>query len=429
MDKKEVFKNFVTTHEILIVDKNASSRNRLLKIMTDLGCKRNTIHTVGSYREAEEIITTKKVGVVLSDYQVEGGSGFDLFKMIREKNPDKKELCLILVTSNISQSAVAKAAEEDVDSFVIKPYTIQSIQENLVATISSKVAPSPYIVKVDEGKDLIFKGMFDEALVSLKEALRLHSKPALALFYIGQAEYLKKEISKAQGSYDTGLSFSNIHFKCLVGLYDLYLKDEKYYQAYEVVKKVATYFPANPDRLTQIIHLAVRTQNFVDMQSYYEIFKTIEERTSNLVNYIGAGMYVSGKHLFVNGEQDAAILYFDNIAVSCSEFTKFLRAIITLLVENDRVADAKRYLDRFPKNTKDSEDFLVSDYMIIGKELDDQNALIKFGLDLYNQGLRDYNCITILIGAMEKQNYKPEKIEPFRAELMSRWPEKFLDAA
>jgi response regulator of citrate/malate metabolism len=90
------------------------------------------IHTAGSLGEAETIVKEKNIGIVLSDYFIAGGSGFDLFKIIREKLPKNKELCLILVTANISQTAVAKAAEEDVDSFIIKPYTIQSIQESLI---------------------------------------------------------------------------------------------------------------------------------------------------------------------------------------------------------------------------------------------------------------------------------------------------------
>src|SRR5690606_9220694 len=111
-----------------------------------------------------------------------GGSGFDLFKFIRDKYPLRKDLCLILVTSNITQAAVAKAAEEDVDSFIIKPYTIQGIKENLVATIINKIAPSPYVIKVEEGKELLKNKNYTDAIDVLKEALKLHPKPSLALF-------------------------------------------------------------------------------------------------------------------------------------------------------------------------------------------------------------------------------------------------------
>lgn len=424
MDKKEVFKKFIEENEILIVDKNPGSRNRLLKIMYDLGAKRHMIHTAGSLIEAEQILNSKNIRIVLSDYFIAGGSGFDLFKMLREKKPQNKNNIFILVTSNISQTAVAKAAEEDVDSFIIKPYTIQSIQENLISTISSKIQPSEYIVKIEEGKSLLFESKFSEAIDVFKVATGLHQKPALAMFYIGQAEYFRNFVNEAKDSYNRGLSFNNIHFKCLIGLYDLLMKENHYHEAYQVVKKVARYFPANPDRLTEIVRLAIKTENFQDMQFYYEIFTSLEERTSVLVNYIGAGMYISGKHSLINKNTDTALQYFDNIAVSCSEFTKFVRAMITLLIEYDKGDEAIKYLSRFPAGSDNNEDFLVSDYLVNSKKTVNPNFLVKKGLDLYNRQIRDYNCMKVMLMAMKNSGYKDEKIGPFQQEMLSLWPDK-----
>jgi CheY-like chemotaxis protein len=417
MDKKEIFKKFLETNEVLIVDKNPSSRNRLLKTMSDLGAGRHIIHTASSIQECEEPLKTRKIGIVLSDYFIGGGSGFDLFKIVREKKPENKELCLVLVTANISQTAVAKAAEEDVDSFIIKPYTIQSIQENLISTVTSKVKPSDYILKIEEAKELVKGQKYDEAIQVLQEAMKLHSRPALALFYIGQAEYLKDLIHNATGSYKKGLNFNNIHYKCLLGLYELFIKEQKYLDAYEVVKKISKYFPANPDRLAQVVRLAVRTENFEDMQIYYDIFTSLDERNALLTNYIGAGMYIAGKHALLKNETDLAIRYFDNIAVSCSEFTKFLRAMITVLIEHERADLALKYLSRFPAGNLDQEDYLVSEYLLQSKTLTDYGTLIKIGLDIYNRKIRDCSCLKVLVMAMENQGYKEDKIAPYRKEL------------
>lgn len=424
MDKKEVFKKFLEENEVLIVDKNPSSRNRLLKTIYDLGGKRHMIHTAGSLTEAQEIINTKKIGIVLSDYFIGGGSGFDLFKVIRDKDPNNKNLCLVLVTSNISQTAVAKAAEEDVDSFIIKPYTIQSIQENLISTVVSKIRPSDYIIKIEEGKALINERKYEEAITVLKVAMNMHPKPALALFYIGQAEYLKNHVDEATGSYNEGLSFNNIHYKCLVGLYEIFLREEKYHEAYGIVKKIAKYFPANPDRLTQIVRLAIRTNNFEDMQLYYEIFTSLDVRTQGLINYLGAGMYVAGKHCLIKNEVDKALQFFDNIAVSCSEFTKFLRALISVLIEHDMHLEAEKFLSRFDASSKASDDYLISDFLVSSRLNRDPNFIIKIGLELYNRKIRDYNCMYTLVEAMIKGGFKPERIAPYKEEMESLFPGK-----
>ena len=418
----EIFRKFLSENEVLIVDKNPSSRNRLLKTIYDLGAERHMIHTTSNLQEAQEIMETKKLGLVLSDYFVGGGSGFDLFKMIRERDPDNKELTLILVTSNISQSAVAKAAEEDVDSFIIKPYTIQSIQENLISTIAAKVKPSDYMLKIEEGKKQIAQGKYNEAIVTLKKATEMHPKPSLAMFYIGQAEYLKNRVDKASDSYNEGLNFNNIHYKCLVGLFEIFMREGKYKEAYQVVKKIAKYFPANPDRLAQIVRLAVITGNYHDMQMYYEIFTSLEVRLQVLTNYIGAGMYVAGKYFLQNNESEVAMQYFDNIAVSCSEFTKFLKGIIGILVEHGLTSEAEKFLARFDAGTKEHEDYLISDFLISSKKSTDTGLIIKKGMDIYNKKIRDFKVLHTLVSAMEKGGFREDRIAPYKEELKSLYP-------
>lgn len=421
MDKKTIFREHVLKTDVLIVDKNPSSRSRLLKIMYDMGCNRAKIHTAGSLIEAEDLVKSKPVGIVLSDYFIGGGSGFDLFKMIRAQGAHNKHLTLILVTSNISQTAVAKAAEEDVDSFIIKPYTIQSIQENLISTIAAKVKPSNYILKTEEGKDLIERKMYNEAIMVLEEALKLHPKPALALAYIGQAQYLQQKIESAEGSYTSGLKLNNIHYKCLVGLYSMFMERQMWSEAYQVVKKIAKFFPANPDRLAEIIRLAVRTENYEDMQMFYEIFTGLDERNEVMTKYIGAGMYVSGKHLLLNQRPEDALKFYEQIVVSCSEFPKFIRGVITSLVEYDYVEQAEKYLTRFRNDEHETEHYLVSDFMVQShKPGVTSSAIAKLGLEVFNKNVRDPQCLKIMIEHMEKCDFKKETIEGFKRELESQ---------
>lgn len=418
MNKNEVLKEFLETNEVLIVDKNPPSRNRLLKIIYDLGAKRHMIHTASGMEEAESICETKKIGIVLSEYFILGGSGFDLFNLIRRKNPSE-ELCLILVTSNISETAVARAAEEDVDSFVIKPYTIQGIRENLAATIFHKVKPSEYFVKIKEAKKLIEKQEFDSAIAILKEAKKLHGEPALALFYIGQAEYLKRLVNDAAISYNEGLEINDIHFKCLIGLYELLMQQENFEAAYEVVRKIARFFPANPNRLGEIIRLAIKTNNFEDMNLYYEIYTSLEDRAEVLTNYVGAGLFVGGKYYLRESQKDKALAYFDNIAVSCSRFPKFIRAIISLLVENNMASEAEKYLLRFPAGTMDSPDYLISDFLILSRMSLDKVQIVRRGMDLYNQKIKDPMTLRILLEAMKEINFNQTLIEAVQLDVDS----------
>jgi hypothetical protein len=160
------------------------------------------------------------------------------------------------------------------------------------------------------------------------------------------------------------------------------------------------------------------------MQSYYEIFISLDERTPLLMNYMGAGLFVAGKYLINNNDAEMAMKYFDNIAVSCSDFTKFTRATITLLVEKNRVDEAQKFLSRFPAGSKQDEDYLVSDYMIDSKMNLDAHTLVKKGMELYNLKIREVECMNVLLHAMERSGLSEDKITKYRAEFANLSNEK-----
>lgn len=416
-ERKEIFKKFIEENEVLILDKNVSSRNRLVKIFFDLGARRDMIHTAGYLDEAEEIVNTRNVGIILSEYMIGGGSGFDLFKKIRKKNPDSKFPCLILVTSNMSQTVVAKAAEEDVDSFIIKPYTIQSIHENLLATIAFKINPPDYIQKIEEGKELLKNAQFSQAIDIFKEACLLDEKPSLALFYLGQANYLKRKFEGAEVSYETGLNYNDIHFKCLMGLYDLYREEQKFDDAYRVVKKIIDYFPTNTERFRQIIRLAIQTRNFGDFDKFYEVYKNLEERELELTKILGAGLYIAGKYYLSMGHPQRALALFEKAAISCFEFPHYLRSIITVLVDYNQVDEAHKFLRRFPAGSTDTEDYRISSFLIASRDTIDTDKIIKMGIEIYNSGIADKRLFTILIDLMKEKDYSSATIKEIEEKL------------
>ena len=121
---------------------------------------------------------------------------------------------------------------------------------------------------------------------------------------------------------------------------------------------------------------------------------------------------------------DVAIQYFDNIAVSCSEYTKFIRAIIAVLVEYNMPTEAEKYFTRFRSEDKENEDFMVSEFLITAKKQTDNGLVIKMGLDLYNRKIRDYACMQAMLNAMVQGGYKEEKIAPYKAEMNELFPDK-----
>ncbi len=429
---------FLESAKVLIVDKSTSSRTRLGKTMLDLGCKMNNIHKVGHLEEAQNYIKSNKPDLVLSDFTVIGGSGFDLFQSLRALEPETEKTVFVLITSNISQSAVAKAAEEDVDAFIIKPYTITSLKHNLMSAIDNKLFPTEYHQKIEEGKKELFEGDYGQSIKIFEEAMELSKAPSLALYYHGVAKKLLDEKNQAVNSFEKGLSFNHIHFKCQIGLYELFMQEKRYYDAYEIVKRIAKYFPSNPERLQQVIRLAVITENYEDMDFYYEIFKGLDERDQVTIKYICAGMYVLAKFLMQKNKLTEATTIFEKISISCEGQPKFLRAIIETLYQFNQLTDATKYISRFDPDSKDSEDFLIAEFLIDTKRLN-QGDLLQRALDLYNKNIKPLPVFKVLVESMfrleldgKAQNYLDEalKIYPdLKAEIKSWLPKNYSHQA
>ena len=421
--KDKLFKEFLSSGNIMIVDKSSASRRRLTKTLVDLGANRNQIESVAHYSEAVDLVTTKKPKLILSDYQLNGGSGFDLFKEYRLKYPDEKKSVLILVTSNISQSAVAQAAEEDVDSFIIKPYTVQSLEKSLINTVIAKLHPSEYVQAIEKGKEAMFNANYEEALTIFEGAKALNKKPSLAVFYHGQTKYMMELMAEAENDYKRGLEINSIHFKCQIGLYELFMKDKKFHEAYSIVKNIAKYFPANPERLKEVVRLAMITESYPDMEMFYEIFTQLDERPQDVINYICSGLYIAGKFYLLSEEKEKARDIFDKVGVSCSGIPKFLTAMIKVLVENGIHDDAQKLVSRYSNGPEDQGPYKIGNFIAYSDETNNTENISK-GLELWNNGLKDPDAVRVLIKALRADG-SDKKANDYFEEAQHLWPNLF----
>ena len=196
--------------------------------------------------------------------------------MQRVKNRALKDSLFVLVTGNTSQTAVARAAEEDVDAYIIKPFTAGVFRASLIRAAVLKTDPPEYLKIIERGKTQLQDGHLDDALKTFDHCKTLDSSPTLACFYAGQSHELKQAADTAKGNYLKGLEYNKIHYKCLVGLYENLMTRKLHVDAYSVIKKLSQYFPANPQRMTAVLRLAIVTSSYEDVERYYRIFTTID---------------------------------------------------------------------------------------------------------------------------------------------------------
>jgi CheY-like chemotaxis protein len=407
-----VVRKYFSENQILIADTVSSARVTLASQLIQVGASRAQMSLVGSFEEAQAVIQTMKPKIIFCDYMLGKKSGLDLLQEQKKRYESTKtpgqmdDSLFVLVTGNGSQSAVASAAEEDVDTFIVKPYTIKRLQKSLSQAVIAKLQPDEYHQKIEAGKTLLTAGKIDEAAAIFQAATKLDPKPTLACFYLAQTAEIKKAAASADVNYRKGLQFSEIHYKCLVGLYELLTQQGKYGKAYEVVQRLAQFFPANPNRLAAVLRLAVVTSNYPDVPKYYELFTALDERPESLTRHMCSAMAVAGKHALAKNDFDKATDIFDKVAASSGGRTNYLRYIIESLVQWERFAEATRFLKRFSAADQLTPDFEVCSFLVASGTRPASEVLNQ-GRLLLRQGIQSQQVFEILIRVAKGQKLGP----------------------
>ena len=415
-----LFEDYISDKKVVIVDQNSSARVGIARMMANLGAKGQNIKTATDYESGSKEIEITKPHIVVCDYELGNRSGLELIQTLKKQSPDYSKSLFIMVTGNSSQSAVSQAAEEDVDTFILKPYTIEVFRKCILKAAISKLYPSEYMIKIDEGKKVLLDLNPEAAKLIFEEAKKLDPKPALACFYIGQCDAMSKALILAEVSYSQGLNFNKIHYKCLVGLFDLLMEKNMIADAYEVVKRISRYFPANPHRLAQVLRLAILTKSFEDVERYYQTFITLDARNDELVRYICAALVVCGKHYLKNNNPSRGMELFRKASVTGAGKVKILREIILALAENEMLKNAQEFLSRFPPEIQSGADYQAMEYLVNS----DSQAItltISKGRELISKGVLDPIIYQVLITKSIQGGYAEQGMELIQ-EGIKKWP-------
>jgi tetratricopeptide (TPR) repeat protein len=416
MKSNQVIKKFILNSQILIADKCIFSRKRLEGLLCQHGAKSENIFQCSNPTEAKEILSNQNVVIVFLEFELDGFNAFDLRKMFyKDANRPIKRM-FILTTSNGNKNLILKSSEEEMDFILLKPfdenYFVSSFSE-LITRISEKTS---YMDLIQEAVILIAKNEFTTAREVLSRALKMDDKPVLAYYYLGKIDKIDHKFKAAIKNFSSGLSFDNTHYKTLKSLFEIYYKTESYEDAYEVGKKIAFNFPSTPEELENIIRLTVMTKNFQEMTIFHEMAKASESKDLLLLNYIGSGLYVTGKYYLFLGMTSQALECYERLANTCLDQPKFICAIIHSLIDTDHITEAEKFLD-FLKNAP--TDLRISKFLIECKKTQDPKLMIEAGVKLMEESSSEY-LVLALSDIMMRAGRPVEEINDLKKHLLSK---------
>lgn len=293
------FESYMNEAKILLVDGSFTYRVALKQTLISFGALNENIVLSKNLKEARKHMESTVFKMIFSDFLLEDGIGTKLIK-------EKKECIFILVSSITTQAAVANAAEVEVDQFIFKPYSQEHLKTILQEVVHQKNEMTESNQYIEDGKELLSIGEFEKAAVLFEHAKNDPKSFARACSYLAEIKKFKNDLDGAFAAFREGLSSSEIHFRCLIGLFNMLLEGERNDDAYEVLKDILLHFPECPDRLSKALDLAVRTHNFVDIEELYEVFQLMYEKPENLLRHMTSALLVNGHYHLRNKNADAA---------------------------------------------------------------------------------------------------------------------------
>ena len=121
----------------LVVDDFESMRNIVAKHIRSFGVGVSNVLKAGNGAEALGILKQHKVHCVLSDWNMPVMTGIELLKAVRSDD-ELSHLPFIMITAEAKREQIEEAAYGGVSDMLIKPYTLERLEERISRALKSK---------------------------------------------------------------------------------------------------------------------------------------------------------------------------------------------------------------------------------------------------------------------------------------------------
>ena len=148
----ELIDSEVLTATALVIDGNPTSRSVLTQNMRDFGF--GTVKTAGRVMDGREILEQRRFDVVICDYHFENGkeSGQDLLEELRREQMLPYSTVFIMVTGEATYQKVAEAAESALDSYLIKPFSANTLFQRVKESRQRKRVLKDIFTAMEQGR-------------------------------------------------------------------------------------------------------------------------------------------------------------------------------------------------------------------------------------------------------------------------------------
>lgn len=120
---------------LLVADDVNAMRVQMRELLKSFGFE--IIHLASNGQEAKQILNEQKVDFILCDWHMGAFNGIDFLKYVRVE-PKFHKIPFVMITASNTKEEVLGAIRAGVDDYIVKPLTLDQIQEKVFKVLVRK---------------------------------------------------------------------------------------------------------------------------------------------------------------------------------------------------------------------------------------------------------------------------------------------------
>ncbi len=277
--------------KFLVADDMANMRKTLRSMLKMLGYDHITEADDGDTALAR--IKQAQHDFIIADWNMPRMPGVELLREIRDE-PMLRDMPFIMITAEVDDGQIVRAAEEDVDGYIIKPFVAETLDRKINAVLDKKASPPPVEVHLKVGYAYMENGMLNEAMREFERARELKPKSAriplaMAQIYEGMGDH-----RKAEELFNVAVSYNPRFVKGYHTLADFQMRMGNEAAAMTALKAATDLSPNNPDRQVEFGKLLIKAGRPEEAELAFKNALKHSSKNADLHTEIGEAYLAAG---------------------------------------------------------------------------------------------------------------------------------------
>ena len=272
------------TSRILIVDDNANARKTIGNMLKVIGYVNVSDAEDGDI--AFTMLKARQFDFIIADLYMTRVGGLELLQLIREE-PSLRNLPFLMITGDTDTGHVTRAAEEDVDGYIIKPFVAETLEKKIISILEKNVNPPKVEIHLKLGNVYMDNLLYEKALVEFEKAKKIKPDSARITHAMGQVYKAMGNIEQAENLFVEAVTHNPKYIKGQQGLGELYLERGNEAEAIKYLRQAATISPNDPDRQLKLGKLYTKNSLFDEADKAFQHAINSDPKNADLQTHIG----------------------------------------------------------------------------------------------------------------------------------------------